>query len=125
MKGKRAGWNTGWSVAARFDPTTWKHPHKAYPQMSGFVGGAGGRTPLGYQETTNTYYENVARSQKLPGIEVRGWSEKPRTSAIDKAQEVYSRYARNNPNSGLTGDLLKDLAANRDNPDAVGKMSEH
>ena len=126
---KKTGERTGWNAmvgGAKFDPGTEEHPHKAYPGMQGFVGGAGRSYASGrYQETTATYYENVARSKKLhPGMHVSGWT--PEAQNIrnwDKAQEVYSRGYKKLGIPGLTGNFQKDLEANKNNPEVLGHMS--
>jgi len=102
------------------------HPHHQYPGWGGFRGGAGTSFAFGrYQETVLTYYENVRRSQKLhPGMKVDGWS--PEAQNIrnwDKAQEVYRRNYSKTGVQDLTGDLQKDLEANKGNPEAIGRMS--
>lgn len=124
-QGNRAGWNT-MVGGARFDPNTDEHPHKAYPGMRGYLGPAGRSYASGrYQETTNTYYENVARSRKLhPGMKVSGWSpEAQNLRNWDKMQEVYRQNYRKLGIDGLTGDMQKDLQTFKDNPEVIGKMS--
>src|SRR5262249_31661134 len=110
-----------------FDPGTMEHPHRAYPGMHGFVGGAGRSYASGrYQETTATYYENVRRSQRLhSGMEVRGWSQEAQNIRNwDKAQEVYRQHYRSLGMTGLTGDLQRDLEANKGDAAAIGRMSK-
>jgi muramidase (phage lysozyme) len=123
--GERAGWNT-MVGGERFNPNTDEHPKRAYPGMHGYVGGAGRSYASGrYQETINTYYENVARSKRLhPGMKVTGWSpEAQNLRNWDKAQDVYRRNYRNLGIPSLTGDFQKDLEANRNNPEILGRMS--
>jgi hypothetical protein len=124
-QGNRTGWNT-MVGNVRFDPNTDEHPHKAYPWMRGYLGPAGRSYASGrYQETTATYYENVARSKRLhPGMKVTGWS--PEAQNIrnwDKAQDIYARRYRSLGVPGLTGNLQKDLEANKNNPALIGRMS--
>ena len=145
--GQRAGWNTGVGgktldvskppVNAAGAKYSYKgssidiggveqHPHHQYPGWGGFQGGAGTSFAFGrYQETVYTYYENVKRSQKLhPGMKVDGWT--PEAQNIrnwDKAQEVYSKGYQKLGMPGLTGNLQKDLEANKGNPAAIGRMS--
>jgi muramidase (phage lysozyme) len=123
--GQRAGWNT-MIGNVRFDPNTDEHPKRAYPWLRGYVGGAGVSYASGrYQETINTYYENVARSKRLhPGMKVSGWS--PEAQNIrnwDKAQDIYARRYRNLGIPSLTGNLQKDLEANKNNPAMIGRMA--